>query len=277
MNEFDKIIEDSLRHRAQRVTPTLGSYGDVSRRIARRRRRSTSVAMAAITAPALLAVGWAATRPDPVPGAASPVDQNGFPFATTTSSTPLEAGQYRCTGAIGGDSEWDYYQYCEFIGGFQTTTVVPDHPVPTTLLHPEALDHVLFLDASGGLPFHDALAAMLGDTPRFEMVVATMTKTMVMPVSADAAAAYDMLSVLGIAGVDSWTPDLVGGALPDGVTAVVVIGTDFFSRNGTFACAPVTTMPPATTTTSPQFPVDASPETTSYLPPTTTTVMPPQC
>ena len=83
--------------------------------------------------------------------------------------------------------------------------------------------------------------------------------------------AYDLLNALKFDGFDTWTPDLIDGDLPDGISVVVIVGADWFSRSDAVRCEPTTTVPPTTTSTS-LPPVGAV--VTTLLPqdvPTTTT------
>jgi hypothetical protein len=70
------------------------------------------------------------------------------------------------------------------------------------------------------------VATLLGVTPRYAMVgTRTFDETMVMPLGADVTAAFMLLERFGVGGFDTWSPDLVAGAVPEGVTVVLVIGT----------------------------------------------------
>ena len=192
-------------------------YGDVNRRIVRRRRRSATTATAAVTMPALAAMGWAVSRPDPAPIATGDGSEIFDPaFATTTTSPGSPGLGYRCMGELGGDGVWTYYEYCEAPVGVQTTLVPPTVALQTTTLAYDTasiVEGVLFVDGSGGLDFRNDLTARLGVTPRYELpATRPVERTMVMPTGADADVGYAMLSILGVGGFDSWTPDLIGGS-----------------------------------------------------------------
>lgn len=278
MNEFDRLIAESLEHRAGAVPALPKSYGDVSRRIVRRRRRGASMATAAVTLPAIAAVGWAAMRPDPLPTAVgSPNGGDGDPFQTT--STALGGAQYRCTGEAGSDGQWTYYQYCEPAVVPTTTTELVNFPTATTAVAitniSESIDHVVFVDASGGLDFRSDLVRQLGVSPRYELPATRIVEhTMVMPTGADVEIAYGVLQWLNIAALDTWTPDLIGASLPADISVVVVVGADWFDpqRGGGANCVPATTVAPFIDTTTTTLLDGGVPVTT--LPPqfaTTTT------
>lgn len=188
------------------------------------------MATAAVTLPALAAVGWAVARPEPIGTSLGSRGDSLLPeFTTSTSPGP---GQYRCNGEVGSDGEWTYFEYCEPTGAGVATmpTVFVTFPPPTTaLIDPAALtDHVLFVDGTGRLGVAADLASRLGFAPRYLLpATRVVEQTMVMPTGADVSYAYDVLGVLGIGGFDSWTPDLIDGDLPDGIAAVVVVGTDW--------------------------------------------------
>jgi hypothetical protein len=273
VNELDRMIQESLQRRASAVPAAPKSYGDVNRRIIRRRRRGATMATAAVTVPALAAIGWAVSRPEPIRTALGPADGVDDPMFQTTSTGP-GAGQYRCTGQVGGDGAWTYYDYCEMTSLGVQATFAPDTVEPTTTIVFDAAgmaDHVLFVDGSGGLDFRSDLTARLGVTPRYELpATRVVEQTMVMPTGADVSIAYSVLNGLGIGGFDTWTPDLIGGDLPDGISVVVVVGADWFTRVAMTGCTPATTtVPPTTTSTS--VPSDGAVVTTTYPPPTTTT------
>jgi hypothetical protein len=288
VNDLDRVIEDSLRRRAAALPAVPKGYGDVNRRIVRRRRRSASMATAAVTMPALGAIGWAVTRPEPTPTATGFSAEGFDPAFQTTTTSPAMA--YRCMGQFSNDGVWSYFEYCEPAYGVDTTLVPPTFPLQTTTSvydMASIVDRVLFVDGSNGLDFRNDLTARLGVTPRYELpATRSVERTMVMPTGADADVGYTMLSILGVGGFDSWTPDLIGGAVPDGVSVVVVIGTDWFDRGldhsladcvaGTMPAG--TTIPQTTTTTTTTtFGVgdgdgdgDGVTMTTAFLPPSTT-------
>ena len=217
------------------------------------------MATAAVTMPALAAMGWAVTRPEPTPTATGAGGEGFDPaFQTTTTMHPGVA--YRCMGQLTSDAVWSYYEYCEpALGvGFETTIVPPTLPVPTETFDAASIvDRVLFVDGSNGLDFRNDLTARLGVTPRYELpATRPVERTMVMPIGADVDAGYIMLSILGVGGFDSWTPDLIGGAVPEGASVVVVIGSDWFERGLDRSLAPCesgvfvgTTLPPISTST----------------------------
>ena len=268
MTEFDRLIEDSLRRRANALPAVPKGYSDVNRRVVRRRRRSATMATAAVTLPAIAAFGWATTRPEPMPTAYSP-DDGAFDPAFVTTTTGPWATQYRCSGQSFSDGQWTYFEYCEPAGLVPTTP--PDNVVVPTYDMATLLDHVLFVDATGGLDVRGELAARLGTTPRLELpATRVVAETTVMPTGSDVAAAYQVLGLVGVSNFGSWTPDLIAGDMPDGVTAVVVLGADWPDRvvPSEGSCAPVTTLP-----VDPIAPSASDiPQTT--LPPTTTTSTP---
>ncbi len=185
-------------------------------------------------------------------------------LAMSTTTRPLDAptttivgdvmpggSTFRCQGPpVAADEVWQYFGSCEYVQpeatydpGLvpQTTTASPAIPPPpaTTLPPTTALEvrvtvdpaalavQVLVVDASGGVASMSEVASQLGVTPRFAMVATrSVDDTMVMPLGVDVTAAFALLERFGVGGFDTWTPDLVTGAVPDGVTAVLVVGTD---------------------------------------------------
>ena len=234
MNDLDRLIEDSLRRRAAALPAVPKGYGDVNRRIVRRRRRSATMATAAVTMPALAAMGWAVTRPEPTPTATG---------AAAKSSTRPSRPRRPCIPASAIDA-WGSWRAMrlELLRVLRPAlgVGVRDHARAADVACTDGnlgydtasiVDRVLFVDGSGGLDFRNDLTARLGVTPRYELpATRPVERTMVMPTGADVDAGYTMLSILGVGGFDSWTPDLIGGAVPDGVSVVVVIGTDWFDR-----------------------------------------------
>jgi hypothetical protein len=223
-----------------------------------------------VTVPALAAIGWVVTRPEPVRTAISPLDVSDDPAFESTTTLPGDA-EYRCTGPTGSDGEWTYYQYCEPTGfGSPATTVWYPPPTASGVAVDVAgsIDQVLFVDGTDGqVDFRSDLAARLGITPSYELPATTVVEhTMIMPTGADVAVAYGVLNALGGARLDPWTPDLIGGDLPDGIAVVVVVGTDWFARSDeNSSCVSVTTEVPASTLQ----PSHGEPVTTLPMPTTT--------
>jgi hypothetical protein len=270
MTELDRLISESLHRRAGSVAAVPKSYADVTRRIVRRRRRVTSMTTAAVTLPTLVAVGWAATRPEPLSTITGDVPGGPMVEPTTTIVSIAVQGPYRCLGEGIRDGAYTYFDHCEPLGVATTVPATaaptyvtdtqlayPSIPPTTTMLSPDVLDRVLFVDASGGLDFRsDLMYGWLGEPPRFELpATRVVDETVVMPIGADSSDASRMIALLGMGGFDSWTPDLVAGTVPDGITTVVVIGSDWFSRHGiadtTTTCVPQTTLPSPVTTPAP--------------------------
>ncbi len=302
MNEFDRMIEDSLRRRAGAVPLVPKGYGDVNRRIIRRRRRGATMATAAVTLPALAAVGWAASRPEP---AARPSVAGGQPDDSLVATTVPEPGtaRFRCMIPAGADGDWTYYEYCESIGAgidgeavagtfVPVTTLVPPttpgYPM-TTLVPPTTVgydltavvDHVLFVDGTAGqIDFAGDVAARLGVTPRYELQATRLVEqTLVMPTGTDVSIAYDVLGLLNLDGFDTWDPNLIASDLPDNISVVVVVGTDWFERsveNTVPACVPGNEVPASTAPANPvATTIFGQPVTT--LPPQTTVPTVPTC
>lgn len=273
MDSFERELADSLRRRADGVPAAPLGYTDVQRRIVHRRRRTATMAAAAVTLPAVIGLGFLAGRSTGDERIASdgavmfggttvPVPTTSFPtmIATTTivgAVMPVGA-TFRCQGPpVATDEVWQYFAYCEYAQpepvydpaydpGLvpQTTTIpLPVEPFPTTTTFPAVTtslapppgstidpavltEQVLVVDASGGGASMTEVAALLGVTPRYAMVgTRTFDETMVMPLGADVTAAFALLDRFGVGGFDTWTPDLVAGAVPDGVAVVLVIGT----------------------------------------------------
>ncbi len=267
MDSFERELADSLRRRADGVPAAPLGYTDVQRRIVHRRRRTATMAAAAVTLPAVIGLGFLAGRntgEERIASDAPPLGETTFPPFTTFGVVPttttivgelMPAGStFRCQGPpIAADDVWQYYGYCEYVlsettydPGLvpQTTTSVPFvEPLMTTTIPPTtttveagnadgAIDlatlaeQVLVVDASGGVASMTEVAALLGVTPRFATVATrTVDETMVMPLGADVTAAFALLERFDVGGFDTWTPDLVASAVPEGVTVVLVIGT----------------------------------------------------
>ncbi len=275
MDPFERELADSLRRRADGVPAAPLGYTDVQRRIVRRRRRTATMAAAAVTLPAVIGLGFLAGRNTGGERIAAddvailgettvPAPSTTFPTMATTTivGAVMPAGAtFRCQGPpIVDDEVWQYFAYCEYVQSDpaydpslvpQTTTVSPPaEPFPTTTTFPTSMtfpavttslvpstgsstidpavlvEQVLVIDASGGAASMTEVATLLGATPRYAMVATrTFDETMVMPVGADVTAAFALLERFGVGGFDTWSPDLVAGAVPDGVTVVLVIGT----------------------------------------------------
>ena len=295
MNDFDRMIEDSLRRRAGEAPLVPKGYGDVNRRIIRRRRRGATMATAAVTMPALAAVGWAASRPEPANTPVVALGQTDDSLFATTVPGPGTA-RFRCMIPAGTDGDWTYYEYCESVAAGIDGSVVTDTFVPLTTLVPPTtpgypvttlvppttvgydltavVDHVLFVDGTTGqIDFADDVAARLGVVPRYALPATRLiVQTMVMPTGADVSTAYDVLGLLNLDGFDTWDPDLISSGLPDNISVVVVVGTDWFDRsveNTVPACVPGTEVPASTASANVGEPaIFGQPVTT--LPPQTT-------
>ena len=259
-------------------------FGDVSRRIVRRRRRTASVATAAVAPRRWPGSGGRSPGPEPDRLQAVGAPWTTAAFGATTAVRHVGVPSlWRCEGPVPQTTTlcpptaWSYFEYCEVLGVTATTV---EMPMPTTTVSAidltTLLDQVLFVDASGDLDMGMTLIGQLGAPPR-HLVAATCTveQTMAMPTGADVSAAYEISGRLGIGGFDTWTPDLIDGELPDGIVVVIVIGEDWFDR----------TMPPQTTIVRDDR-VDRRPHhdvdrdggdlpTTTPLPPMTTVLLPP--
>ncbi|MCX6519517.1 MAG: hypothetical protein NTZ21_02490 [Actinobacteria bacterium] len=273
MDSFERELADSLRRRADGVPAAPLGYTDVQRRIVHRRRRTATMAAAAVTLPAVIGLGFLAGRNTGDERIASdavmfgdttlPVPSTSLPMlmpTTTIDGAVMPAGAtFRCQGPpIASDEVWQYFGYCEYAaspvydpaydpglvpqtttiplsgGPFPTTTTTS--PATTTTLVPMApgstidpavlAEQVLVVDASGGVASMTEVATLLGVTPRYAVVATrTFDETTVMPLGADVTAAFELLERFGVGGFDTWTPDLVATAVPEGVTVVLVIGT----------------------------------------------------
>lgn len=140
-DDLDQNLADSLHRRAAGAPTDTMHFGDVRRRVRRRRQRH----MAMGVAPALIGVGYLATRPVAEPTqSADSVDSTWSGDATTTmpamatSTTWLgnELG-YRCLASSGYDlgDGYIYYAVCEagpamtvpFDMSATTTTMLGDY------------------------------------------------------------------------------------------------------------------------------------------------------
>lgn len=137
-DDLDQNLTDSLHRRAAGAPTDTMHFGDVRRRVRRRRQRHIALGVA----PALVGVGYVATRPVAEPTqSADSVDSTweGGPTSTTmlmaTSTTWLgnELG-YRCLAMSGYDlgDGYIYYDVCE-AGPAMT---VPYDPMATTTTMP---------------------------------------------------------------------------------------------------------------------------------------------
>lgn len=262
MDPFERELAESLRRRAGEVPASPLGYTDVQRRIVQRRRRTATMATAAVTLPAVVGLGFLAGRNS---GEERLVSEAGafdtttnLPMPTTTpAGIPLvtsagatfspDAAPWRCQGMVADDGVWQYYGSCEYIAGAGVQTTAVDNgfdvqptttimapmttvPVATTtttpLVDPTALaEQVLVVDATGGEGSISEVVSLLGATPKHAAVATRpVDETMVMPIGTDATAAFVLLERFGVGGFDTWTPDLVAGPLPEGVTVVLVIG-----------------------------------------------------
>jgi hypothetical protein len=276
VNDFDRMIADSLHRRAGALPAVPRGIGDVNRRIIRRRRRGATMATAAVTMPALAAVGWAASRPEPT---STPGIAVGAPDDLSFATTVPGAGtiRFRCMIPAGTDGDWTYYEYCESVAAGVDGQAVVDTFVPTTTLVPPTtvgydvnavVDHVLFVDGTAGqIDFAGDVAARLGVTPRYGLPATRLvSQTMVMPTGADVSTAYDVLGLFDIGGFDTWTPDLISEGLPDGISVVVVVGTDWFDRSAGDTvppCVPDTEVPASTASPNVGEPVTTLPPQTT--------------
>ena len=156
MDSFERELADSLRRRADGVPAAPLGYTDVQRRIVHRRRRTATMAAAAVTLPAVIGLGFLAGRNTGDERIASdavmfgettlpvPVPSTTIPAVTTTAITDavMPAGAtFRCQGPpIATDEVWQYFGYCEYTydpaydPGLvpQTTIAWPAEPFPTT-------------------------------------------------------------------------------------------------------------------------------------------------
>ncbi len=267
MDSFERELTDSLRRRADGVPGAPLGYTDVQRRIVHRRRRTATIAAAAVTLPAVVGLGFLAGRSTDDDGRIAAAGAAVFPettLAMSTTTRPVDAptttivgdvmpagSTFRCQGPpLATDEVWQYFGYCEYVQpetaydpGLvpQTTTLSPPIlPFPTTTFPPTTTPQVsvtidpatlaaqvLVVDASGGGASMTEVASLLGVTPRFAMVATrSVDETLVMPLGADVTAAFSLLERFGVGGFDTWTPDLVAGVVPDGVTVVLVVGTN---------------------------------------------------
>ena len=162
----------------------------------------------------------------------------------------VPAGQFRCVGNTGADDQgYTYFEYCEPTG-YVTTTIVP--PAAVVGLS------VVIVDASGGqdASAQDMLSRLssAGFGPiRLITAARTVEQTMLMP-TGDTSRLAILQQLTEIDGFDTWTPNLIDEALPQGAVAVV-IGQDYWERMGLATTAvpypyPTTTWPNVQTTTS---------------------------
>ncbi|MDP2293032.1 MAG: hypothetical protein Q8M22_17760 [Actinomycetota bacterium] len=145
-DEFDTDLARSLQQRAA-AAPTDGChFGDVRRRV--RRRRQRHVAMGVL--PALAGVAYLGSRPvaEPTQTAGAPdTTWMGDPTSTTmamsTTTWPGDEVGYRCLAESGYDlgDGWVYYSVCE---AGPAMTVPYDPAVQTTLGYYEPTTTVLF-------------------------------------------------------------------------------------------------------------------------------------
>ena len=152
-DDLDQNLADSLHLRAAGAPTDTMHFGDVRRRVRRRRQRHLAMGVA----PALVGVGYLATRPVAEPTqSADTVDSTWMGDATTTqpamatSTTWLgdELG-YRCLAMSGYDlgDGYIYYDVCEAGPAMTvpydptaTTTTMLDH-YPTSSIAPTTSDN----------------------------------------------------------------------------------------------------------------------------------------
>lgn len=86
------------------------------------------------------------------------------------------------------------------------------------------------IDASGTPDKAQALANALGDRGIVVSLTAvspiTFEQTMLMPIGEASAWSYDLASLIGVGGFDSWTLSLLNEPLPATIADVIVLGTD---------------------------------------------------
>lgn len=171
---------------------------------------------------------------------------------STSPSGCVPTGQFRCIGNNGTDEKgYTLFEWCEPTTAYPTTTMsyfVPSSTVEgtaaepaTTVIDPSGL---MVVDASGGLPGASAdMISRLSEsgvgTIRSVTATHAVEQTTLMPIG-ESAGLEIVRQLSGIDGYDTWTPDLIDGPLWDGTLAVIVIGQDYWDRNG----VPVTTVAP---------------------------------
>ena len=134
MDSFERALADSLRRRADGVPAAPLGYTDVQRRIVHRRRRTATMAAAAVTLPAVIGLGFLAGRSTgderiatdgvamfgetTVPVATTTTFAGVMPATTTTIVGEFmpSGAMYRCQGPpIAVDDVWQYFGSCEYV------------------------------------------------------------------------------------------------------------------------------------------------------------------
>lgn len=277
-DDLDRTIAEGLRRRADAMPASPLGFGDVQHRIARTRQRTATFAAAAVMVPAVAGLAYLVGHREDRPLSVGAPPMTTVEPTTTTAPGPFPYG-YRCQSLQSQDETWTYYAYCEPVtpdGVPMTTTFVtmpPEFATTTTSIEP--LDvlfggELLVVDATGGLPIEEILASRGITTYSALPGQRTVEQTMVMPIGDDPALATRVTELVPVGGFDTWDSTLIDGPVPDGVTAVLVLGADaldYYAPTPTTwpgaYCATTTTSPATSTTT-----LDAA--TTTFAPATTT-------
>lgn len=271
-DDLDRTIAEGLRRRADAMPASPLGFGDVQHRIARTRQRTATFAAAAVMVPAVAGLAYLVGHREDRPLASGSPETTILATATTAPSL-LSPASYRCQGEVADDGVFTYYQYCEYIDQGvppMTTTFVTMPPMTTGLASP--LERTLLVvDATGGLPIDQVLSSR-GLTSYASLPASrTLEQTMIMPIGDDVTLATQLAELVPVGGFDTWDSSLIDGPVPDGVTAVLVLGTDALDY---YAPASTTTMPgvfcPPFTTVLPTATTTLDPTTTTSAPPTTT-------
>lgn len=264
-DDLDRTIAEGLRRRADSMPMMPLGMGDVQRRITRRRQRTATLAAAAVMVPAVVGLGFLAGRRGDAQQAVGAPPETTILMATSTTMQPSAGpASYRCQGEVADDGVFTYYQYCEYIDPAappMTTTFVTIPQPTTTTIDPQLPDGTLVvIDATGGLPVQEILESRGVAFSEVMPARRVVAQTMIMPIGDDTTQAERLAELVPVGGFDTWDSTLIDGPVPDGVTAVLVLGADALDYH-------------ALTTTTVTFPcsLDAAPETTSpALAPTTT-------
>lgn len=275
-DDLDRTIADGLRHRADAMPVTPMGLANVQHRITRARQRTATFAAAAVMVPAAVGLAYVVGhRGDERPvSLGTPPMTTIVPMATTTTSGEFPYG-YRCQSLQSQDEVWSYYAYCEPVtpNGVPMTTMfvtLPPELAPTTT---DALlgGSLVVVDATGGLPVQEMLATR--GIVTYELLVGqrTVPQTMVVPIGDDLVLASRVLELVPLfAGFGTWDSTLIDGPVPDGATALLVLGADAFDH-----FAPVTTLPPDVPCTPGGPPTSFPPVPTSTITLEPMTTLPP--